>query len=52
MSNMDRFLNELEQVLVKYHGEDWNYKFDVDGDGINLSVSVYGKKFMKGLENE
>ena len=47
INGIDKFLNELEKVFIKYHGDDWNYKFDVDNNGINLSVSVYGKKFMK-----
>ncbi|HBY69902.1 MAG TPA: hypothetical protein DEG69_20445 [Flavobacteriaceae bacterium] len=52
INGIDKFLNELEKVFIKYHGDDWNYKFDVNGDGIDFSVAVYGKKFMKGLENE
>lgn len=29
---IDKFLNELEELLVAYAGEKWDYKFIVDVD--------------------
>ena len=36
---MDKFLVELEELLTKYYGTDWYYKFDVE-DYIQISLSI------------
>jgi len=36
---MDKFFVELEELLTKYYGTDWYYKFDVE-DYIQISLSI------------
>ena len=36
---MDKFFRELEELLTKYYGTDWYYKFDVE-DYIQVSLSI------------
>ena len=45
MTQLQVFLEELEQLLDKHCTPDWFYRFDIeDGVGINLSIPEFRKE--------
>lgn len=39
----NQFLDEIVTILRKIYGDNWDYDFDVEEDGIYLRLNVWGE---------